>query len=81
MCKMGLMVTSTSMCCFVFYNLSLFLAVLGLCCYTGFPLVATSRGYSLVAVLRLFIAVASLRSTGSIRAWGVWAAVVAAPGF
>ena len=55
--------------------------MLGLCCYTGFPLVATSRGYSLVAVLRLFIAVASLRSTGSIRAWGVWAAVVAAPRF
>ena len=29
-----------------------FLAVLGLCCCAGFSLVADSRGYSLVAVLR-----------------------------
>ena len=27
----------------------LLLAALGLCCYTGFPLVAANRGYSLVA--------------------------------
>ena len=47
--------------CFVFYNLLLFWAVLGLRCYAGFPLVATSRVYSLAAVLRLFIAVASLK--------------------
>ena len=58
---MGLMVTTTSMHCFVFYNLLLFWAVLGLHCYAGFPLVAMSRGYSLAAVLRLFIAVASLK--------------------
>ena len=38
----------------------LFLAELGLCCGTDLSLVATSRGYSLVAVLRLLIAVASL---------------------
>jgi len=38
----------------------LFLAELGLCCCTGLSLVATSRGYSLVAVRRLLIAVASL---------------------
>jgi len=35
-------------------------AVLGLCCCTGFSLVATSRGYSLVAVHGLLIAAASL---------------------
>ena len=39
--------------------IQLFLAVLGLCCCTGFPLVATSRGYSLIAVYRCLIAVAS----------------------
>ena len=38
----------------------LFLAVLGLRCYAGFPLVVGSRGYSLVAVLRFLIVVASL---------------------
>ena len=37
----------------------LFLAVLGLGCFKGFYLVAASRGYSLVAVCRLLIAVAS----------------------
>ena len=46
--------------CFVFYNLFLVLPVLSLHCCAGFPLVATSRGCSLVAVLRLSIAVASL---------------------
>ena len=40
--------------------LNLFLTVLSLCCCTGFSLVALSRGYSLVAVHRLLIAVASL---------------------
>ena len=38
----------------------LFLAELGLCCCTGLSLVATSRGYSLVAVHKLLVAVASL---------------------
>ena len=38
----------------------LFLAVLDLCCYTGFSLVVDSRGYSLVAVHELIIALASL---------------------
>ena len=38
----------------------LFLAVLYLCCYAGFSLVATSRACSLVAASRLLIAVASL---------------------
>ena len=36
------------------------LAVLGLHCCAGFPLVVVSRGYSLVAELGLLIAVASL---------------------
>ena len=36
------------------------LAVLGLCCCTGFSLVAVSEGYSLVVVNRLLVAVASL---------------------
>ena len=38
----------------------LFLAVLGLHCCSGFSLVVTSRGYSLVAVQGLLIVVASL---------------------
>ena len=38
----------------------LFLAVLGLRCCTGISLLAASGGYSLVAMLRLLIAVASL---------------------
>ena len=36
------------------------MAVLGLHCCAGFSLVATRGGYSLVAVYRLIIAVASL---------------------
>ena len=36
------------------------LAVLGLCCCTGFSLAVEIRGYSLVVVYRLLIAVASL---------------------
>ena len=36
-----------------------FLDVLGLCCCTGFCLVAESRGYSLVVVHRFLTAVAS----------------------
>ena len=36
----------------------LFLAVLGLCCCAGFSLVVMTRGYSLVALCRLLIAVA-----------------------
>ena len=38
----------------------LFLVVLGLCLSIGFSLVAMSRGYSLVVVLGLLIAVISL---------------------
>ena len=38
----------------------LLFAVPGLCCCTGFSLVAVSRGYSLVAMHRLLIVVASL---------------------
>ena len=38
----------------------LLMSVLGLCCCTCFSLVAVNKGYSLVALCRLFIAVASL---------------------
>ena len=38
----------------------LYLAVLGLCCFMGYPLVAMSGGYSPVAVHELLIVVASL---------------------
>ena len=38
----------------------LFLTVLGLCCCLGFSLVVESRDYSVVAVPKLLIAVASL---------------------
>ena len=45
---------------FFFFNIYLFLAVLDLCCCKRLSLVAESRDYSLVAVLRLLIAVTSL---------------------
>ena len=45
---------------FFFFFLYRLLAVLGLHCCTGISLVAESRVYSLVAVLRLLIAVTSL---------------------
>ena len=41
-------------------RLIFFLAALGLRCCMGFSIVAASRGYSLVAMCRLLIAVASL---------------------
>ena len=45
----------------IFYNfIYLFLAVLALCCCTGFFLVAASGGYSRVAACGLLIAVASI---------------------
>ena len=43
-----------------FYLFIYFLAVLGLCCFLGFSLVAASRGNFLVVGLGLLIAVASL---------------------
>ena len=46
------------------------MAVPGLHCYPGFSLVAVSRGYSLVAVHGLLIAVASLVQNISSRAHG-----------
>ena len=45
---------------FKFFKIYLFLAVLGLCCCTGFSLVASSGGYSLVSVHRLFILISVL---------------------
>ena len=51
--------------------------MLGLGRCTGFSLVAVSRGYSLVAVHGLFIAVASL--VAEHRLLGVWASAVVVP--
>ena len=48
----------------------LFLAVLGLCCCADFSLVAAIRGYSLVAVRRLLIAMVSFDVELSFRAQG-----------
>ena len=45
---------------YVFCFNALYLAVLDFCCCAGFSLVVVSRGYSLVAVLGLLIAVVSL---------------------
>ena len=53
---------------FFFLWFYLFLAVLGLCCCMGFALVATSRGYSLVAVCRLLLVESSL-----VTDRGLWA--------
>ena len=46
--------------CLFVLKIYLFMAMLGLHCCEGFPLVAASRGYPLIAVLRLLIAVTSL---------------------
>ena len=60
--------------------IQLFILVsLGLRCYVGFSLVATSKGYFLVVVHRLLIAVGSLASGH--RLSSSWASVVVAPGF
>ena len=58
----GCMFSILLVCIHFFKNFIYFLfsVVLGLCCCTGFSLVAVSRGYSLAVVLRLLIAVASL---------------------
>ena len=42
------------------FSFVFFLAVLGLGCCSGFSLLVESRGFSLVAVLRLLIVMASL---------------------
>ena len=57
--------------------LYLFLTVLGLCCCAGFSLIVASGGYSLVAVLRCLIVVASI--VGHVFQ-GSWAPAVVAPG-
>ena len=54
------------------------LAVLGLHWYVNFSVVAVSRGYSLVAVLELLLAVESLVMELGLQ--GAQASVVAAPG-
>ena len=60
--------------------IQLFILVgLGLFCYVGFSLVATSQGYSLVVVHRLLIAMGPLASGH--RLSSAWASVVVAPGF
>ena len=52
-----------------------FLALLGLRCCTGFPLIAASGGYSLVAVCGLLIVVASIVAEHGLQ--GAQASVVA----
>ena len=74
---------------FFFFTVQLYLvmAVLGLCCCTGFSLVGVSKGSSLVVVsercslaagLELLIEVASL--VAEHEPWGTWVSVVVAPG-
>ena len=53
-----------------FIYLFIVLAVLGLCCCSGFSLVVGSGGYSRVAVLERLIVVASLISEHGFRAHG-----------
>ena len=52
--------------------------MLGLRCYSGFPLAVVSRGNSLVAVCGFLIAVASLVAENGL--WGTWVSIVAACG-
>ena len=56
--------------CILFIYLFIVLAVLGLCCCSGFSLVVGSGGYSRVAVLERLIVVASLISEHGFRAHG-----------
>ena len=49
------------------------MAVLGLHCCTGFSLAVASRGYSLVAMSELLIAVASLVAKHRLSSCGTWA--------
>ena len=53
------------------FSFVFFLAVLGLGCCYGFSLVVESRGFSLVAVLRLLIVVAPLVAEHGL--WGTQA--------
>ena len=55
----------------VFFNIYL-LAVLGLHCYSGFSLVSETKGYSLVALHGLTIAMATLIAEHGLTAWGLW---------
>ena len=52
--------------------------MLGLRCYSGFPLAVVSRGNSLVAVCGFLIAVVSLVAEHGL--WGTWVSIVAACG-
>ena len=61
---------------FQFYFMYLFLAVLGLHSYVGFPLVGASGGYSLTVVCELLFAVAPL--VAEHRPWGMQASVAVA---
>ena len=56
---------------FLYKFIYLFLTVPGLRCCTGFSLVAVSGGYSLVAVLELLIAMASLAVGHGLRVHGL----------
>ena len=56
--------------CILFIYLFIVLAVLGLCCCSGFSLVVGSGGYSRVAVLERLIVGASLISEHGFRAHG-----------
>ena len=58
--------------------ISLFLAVMGVCCYTGFSLAEVGGSYSLVAVHRLLIAMASLVAEHTLE--GVWTQCLGLPG-
>ena len=60
--------------------ISLFLAVLSLCCCTGFSLVVESEGYSLAVVVRLLVAVASLVGSMSSRVCGLQLLLLPATG-
>ena len=64
----------------IFHFIYLFLAVLGLHCWSGFSLVAASGGYSLVVACRLLIAVVSPVAEHRLQGMVAWASGVAASG-
>ena len=62
--------TDTSLLFFFFLLIYLILAMLGLFCNDCFSLVAASQGYSLVALCRLLLAIASLAAEH--RLYSAW---------
>ena len=77
-CERMCVFNSLGLSSFLSFVYFLSLAVLGLCCYAGSSLVAGNRGYAVVEVRRLLVAVASPIDEQGL--YDALASVIAAPG-